>query len=157
MFRNVPPAARRFHADRTPNFAYWYAGKLQTLAEVLARRSLRRLDWTLARDKRSGTHTSPKAEWRPSFRSGWQSRRRAFFLEQLHGFSGKGRKLRRRHRAILEAALRPGGESLVARARRLQDALRGRVHSDSTKVIRANRGSNYGNSDGTETIRQRSR
>jgi antitoxin FitA len=61
------------------------------------------------------------------------------------------------HRAILEAALRPRGESFAARARRLQDTLRGRVHCDSTKVIRANRDSDYGNSDGAATVGKRSR
>jgi plasmid stability protein len=43
------------------------------------------------------------------------------------------------HRAILEAALRPGGESFVARARRLQEATRGRIHGDSTLTIRGDR------------------
>jgi antitoxin FitA len=43
------------------------------------------------------------------------------------------------HRAILEAALRPGGEAFAARARRLQEATRGRLHGDSTAVIRADR------------------
>jgi antitoxin FitA len=43
------------------------------------------------------------------------------------------------HRAILEEALRPGGEGFAARARRLQEATRGRVHGDSTLIIRADR------------------
>jgi antitoxin FitA len=43
------------------------------------------------------------------------------------------------HRAILEAALRPGGESFATRARRLQDETRGSIHTDSASVIRADR------------------
>ena len=61
------------------------------------------------------------------------------------------------HRAILEAALRPGGESFVARARRLQEALRGRVNSDSTAVIRADRDSDYGKQHDAPTLRKRRR
>lgn len=53
------------------------------------------------------------------------------------------------HRAILEAALRPSGETFAARARRLREETRGRVHTDSTDVIRADRDSNYGRGDGT--------
>jgi plasmid stability protein len=61
------------------------------------------------------------------------------------------------HRAILEAALRPGGESFIARARRLQQMMRGRVHSDSTAVIRVDRDNDYGNPDGAQTVGRRSR
>ena len=61
------------------------------------------------------------------------------------------------HRAILEAALRPGGESFTARARRLQQALRGRINSDSTAVIRADRDSDYGNQHGAPTLGKRRR
>jgi plasmid stability protein len=43
------------------------------------------------------------------------------------------------HRAILEAALRPAGESFAVRARRLQDETRGSMHADSASVIRADR------------------
>lgn len=43
------------------------------------------------------------------------------------------------HRAILEAALRPGGESFAARARRLADETRGRQSTDSADLIRADR------------------
>jgi hypothetical protein len=43
------------------------------------------------------------------------------------------------HRAILEAALCPGGESFAAKCRRLRDETRGRIHGDSTLVIRADR------------------
>ena len=43
------------------------------------------------------------------------------------------------HRAILEAALRPRGESFATKCRRLQEATRGRMHGDSTLVIRADR------------------
>jgi plasmid stability protein len=52
------------------------------------------------------------------------------------------------HRAILEAALRPDGENLVERARRLQDATRGRLHGDSTQVIRADRDRRNGSGRG---------
>lgn len=52
------------------------------------------------------------------------------------------------HRAILEAALRPGGESFAARVRRLRNATRGRTHGDSTAVIRADRDHDYGNRGG---------
>jgi antitoxin FitA len=61
------------------------------------------------------------------------------------------------HRAILEAALRPSGESFTERARRAREALRGRIHSDSTEVIRAFRDSNYGRDDGSPTSSKRSR
>jgi plasmid stability protein len=61
------------------------------------------------------------------------------------------------HRAILEAALRPGGESFIAKARRLQQMMRGRVHSDSTAVIRVDRDNDYGNPDGAQTVGRRSR
>jgi plasmid stability protein len=53
------------------------------------------------------------------------------------------------HRAILEAALRPGGESFADRARRLREELRGRVHSDSTAVIRDERDRRWGSSGTT--------
>jgi antitoxin FitA len=43
------------------------------------------------------------------------------------------------HRAILEAALRPSGESFAVRARRLQDETRGSIHTDSASLIRADR------------------
>ena len=43
------------------------------------------------------------------------------------------------HRAILEAALRPSGESFAERCRRLREATRGRIRGDSTLVIRADR------------------
>jgi len=61
------------------------------------------------------------------------------------------------HRAILETALRPGGESFIARARRLQQTMRGRVHSDSTAIIRVDRDNDYGNPDGAQTVGRRSR
>ncbi len=47
------------------------------------------------------------------------------------------------HRAILEAALRPGGENFAARARRLADATRGRQSIDSADLIRADRDHNH--------------
>jgi antitoxin FitA len=43
------------------------------------------------------------------------------------------------HRAILEAALRPRGESFAARARRLREETRDRPHTDSALLIRAER------------------
>jgi antitoxin FitA len=52
---------------------------------------------------------------------------------------GHSRSAEAEHRAILEVVLRPGGEGFAARARRLQEATRGRVHGDSTLVIRADR------------------
>jgi plasmid stability protein len=61
------------------------------------------------------------------------------------------------HRAILEAALRPGGESFVDRARRLQQTLRGRVNCDSTAVIRADRDSDYGKQHDAPTLGKRRR
>jgi plasmid stability protein len=50
-----------------------------------------------------------------------------------------GRSAEAEHRAMLEAVLRPGGESFAERARRLQDETRGTVHSDSAIQIRADR------------------
>jgi plasmid stability protein len=50
-----------------------------------------------------------------------------------------GRSAEAEHRAILEAALRPSGESFAARARRLQDETRGTLHTDSASLIRADR------------------
>jgi plasmid stability protein len=43
------------------------------------------------------------------------------------------------HRAILEAALRPDKESFAELCLRLQNETRGRIHQDSTAVIRSDR------------------
>ncbi|MDQ2803154.1 MAG: hypothetical protein M3Y41_10880 [Pseudomonadota bacterium] len=43
------------------------------------------------------------------------------------------------HRSILEAALRPTGESFLDSARRLVDETRGRPQTDSGLLIRADR------------------
>jgi plasmid stability protein len=43
------------------------------------------------------------------------------------------------HRSILEAVLRPKGESFAVRARRLADETRGRRSIDSADLIRADR------------------
>ena len=48
------------------------------------------------------------------------------------------------HRAILEAALRPEGESFAVRARRLREETQDRPHTDSTLVIRAERDRRWG-------------
>jgi plasmid stability protein len=48
------------------------------------------------------------------------------------------------HRSILEAALRPGGESFAVRARRMREETREQVHSDSTLAIRAERDRRWG-------------
>ena len=50
-----------------------------------------------------------------------------------------GRSAEAEHRSILEAALRPGGESFLARARRFQSETAGMAQSDSTDLIRADR------------------
>lgn len=50
-----------------------------------------------------------------------------------------GRSTEAEHRAVLEAALRPGGESFLARARRLQSETANVAQSDSTDLIRADR------------------
>jgi len=52
------------------------------------------------------------------------------------------------HRAILEAALRPAGESFAVRARRLQQATQGRLRADSTLIIRADRDRRHGSDRG---------
>jgi plasmid stability protein len=53
--------------------------------------------------------------------------------------TGQFRSAEAEYRAVHEQALRPGGEGFVASARRLQEVTRGRVHGDSTLVIRADR------------------
>lgn len=50
-----------------------------------------------------------------------------------------GRSAEAEHRSILEAALRPAGESFLARARRLQTETAGTHQTDSTDLIRADR------------------
>jgi antitoxin FitA len=53
------------------------------------------------------------------------------------------------HRAILEAALRPGGETFAMRARRLREETQGRPHTDSTLLIRAERDRRWGSGGAT--------
>jgi hypothetical protein len=96
IFRKTPLTPRRFHPSGRPNYAFWDAGKLQTLAEVMARRRIRKLDWALIRNKRLGMAGSPNAEWLQSYRNGWQRRRRDFHSRQLQKLRQDGRKLRRR-------------------------------------------------------------
>lgn len=50
-----------------------------------------------------------------------------------------GRSAESEHRSILEAALRPSGESFLARARRLQSETSNVAQSDSTDLIREDR------------------
>jgi hypothetical protein len=47
--------------------------------------------------------------------------------------------VQRRHRLILEEALRPSKPSFAERAPRHREALRGRVHSDRAELIREDR------------------
>ena len=56
-----------------------------------------------------------------------------------------GRSAEAEHRLILEQALRPGKPSFAERARRHREALCGRVHSDSTDLIREDRDRDYDN------------
>ena len=56
-----------------------------------------------------------------------------------------GRSAEAEHRLILEQALRPGKPSFAERARRHREALRGRIHSDSTDLIREDRDRDYDN------------
>jgi plasmid stability protein len=57
-----------------------------------------------------------------------------------------GRSMEAEHRLILEEALRPDRPSCAERARRHREALRGRVHSDSAALVRADRDRDYDNS-----------
>jgi antitoxin FitA len=50
-----------------------------------------------------------------------------------------GRSAEAEHRAILEAALRPHGETFLERARRLQQETAGSPQMNSTDLIRADR------------------
>jgi antitoxin FitA len=61
---------------------------------------------------------------------------------------GHARSAEAEHRAILEAALRPGGENFAVRARRLQDETRGNVHTDSALLIRSDRDRRGADGDG---------
>lgn len=58
----------------------------------------------------------------------------------------RGRSVEAEHRAILEAALRSDLESFVAKSRRMREATSGRIHGDSTLVIRAYRDRRFGGS-----------
>lgn len=53
---------------------------------------------------------------------------------QMHGRSAEAE-----HRAILESALAPSREEFVQTARRLREETRGRSHSNSAEIIRADR------------------
>ena len=54
-----------------------------------------------------------------------------------------GRSVEAEHRLLLEQALRPGKPSFIERARRHLQATRGRPHTDSAELIRADRDANY--------------
>jgi plasmid stability protein len=57
-----------------------------------------------------------------------------------------GRSMEAEHRLILEEALRPRRLAFAERARRHREALRGRMHSDSAALVRADRDRDYDNS-----------
>ena len=53
--------------------------------------------------------------------------------------AAQGRSAEAAHRAILERALRPGGDSIVERAARWRRLTAGRETTDSAELIRADR------------------
>ena len=66
-----------------------------------------------------------------------------------HG-AGAGDSAGAKRRLTVGQALRPGQPSFAERARRHREALSGRVHSDSTDLIREDRERDYDNASWSE-------